>query len=62
VAGRRAGPPLVRRWSAARTQDWDFVAEHRRLEEAALARDADTAAALLARHLTPTTTGLAELT
>jgi DNA-binding GntR family transcriptional regulator len=51
---------LARRWSAGRPQDWDFVAEHGRLEEAALARDANTAIALLDRHLTLTAPGLAE--
>lgn len=40
---------LARRWAAGSAPD--HVAEHRRLEEAALARDADTAAALLVRHL-----------
>ncbi|MFD1934025.1 MULTISPECIES: GntR family transcriptional regulator [Nonomuraea] len=50
---------LARRWSAHRNPDRDGVAEHRRLEEAALARDADTAAEALARHLTLTA---AELT
>jgi DNA-binding GntR family transcriptional regulator len=49
---------LARRWSASRNPDRDFLAEHRQLEEAALARDADTAAALLARHLTQTAAGL----
>ncbi|MFI8089375.1 GntR family transcriptional regulator [Streptomyces sp. NPDC086080] len=49
---------LARRWSSRRTPGRDGVDEHRRLEEAALARDADTAAALLARHLTLTAAGL----
>ncbi|WP_371547076.1 GntR family transcriptional regulator [Streptomyces sp. NBC_00554] len=50
---------LARRWSAHRNPDRDHVGEHRRLEEAALARDADTAAEVLARHFTLTA---AELT
>ncbi|MFI5776377.1 GntR family transcriptional regulator [Nocardia sp. NPDC051570] len=49
---------LARRWSARRNPDRDGVEEHRRLEEAALARDADTAAETLARHLTLTAAGL----
>ncbi|MFD7284646.1 GntR family transcriptional regulator [Streptomyces sp. NPDC059863] len=49
---------LARRWSAHRDPDRDGADEHRRLEEAALARDADTAAEVLARHLTLTAAGL----
>ncbi|MFI0863838.1 GntR family transcriptional regulator [Streptomyces smyrnaeus] len=49
---------LARRWSAHRVPDRDGAAEHRELEEAALARDADTAAELLAQHLTLTAAGL----
>nr|WP_152886264.1 GntR family transcriptional regulator [Streptomyces adustus] len=49
---------LARRWSAQRQPDRDHVGEHRRLEEAALARDADTAAAVLVQHLTLTAAGL----
>ncbi|WP_067472356.1 GntR family transcriptional regulator [Nocardia amamiensis] len=49
---------LARRWSAHRNPDRDDAAEHRCLEEAALARDADTAAETLARHLTLTAAGL----
>ncbi|WP_206066516.1 GntR family transcriptional regulator [Nonomuraea composti] len=49
---------LARRWSAQRTPERDGLAEHRRLEEVALARDADTAAEVLARHLTLTAAGL----
>ncbi|MFE0876997.1 GntR family transcriptional regulator [Streptomyces smyrnaeus] len=49
---------LARRWSAHRDPARDGAAEHRGLEEAALARDADTAAALLAQHLTLTAAGL----
>ncbi|WP_211590010.1 GntR family transcriptional regulator [Microbispora sp. H11081] len=45
---------LARRWAAQRSQDRDAIGEHRRLEEAALARDADTAAEVLAQHLTLT--------
>ncbi|MDT0609165.1 GntR family transcriptional regulator [Streptomyces lancefieldiae] len=51
---------LTRRWSAHRDPDRDGADEHRRLEEAALARDADTAAAVLVRHLTLTATALTE--
>ncbi|KAB1142504.1 GntR family transcriptional regulator [Streptomyces luteolifulvus] len=53
---------LARRWSAYRAPDRDHVGEHRRLEEAALARDAGTAAGVLARHLTLTAAGLAGCT
>ncbi|MGW6602508.1 GntR family transcriptional regulator [Streptomyces sp. NPDC055036] len=49
---------LARRWSAHRNPDRDGAAEHRRLEEAVLARDADTAAEVLIRHLTQTAAGL----
>ncbi|MBF6302502.1 GntR family transcriptional regulator [Nocardia amamiensis] len=49
---------LARRWSAHRNPGRDFSEEHRRLEEAALARDADVAAETLARHLTLTAAGL----
>ncbi|MFD8255576.1 GntR family transcriptional regulator [Streptomyces werraensis] len=45
---------LARRLAAHRSPDRDGADEHRRLEEAALARDADTAAQLLARHLSRT--------
>lgn len=45
---------LARRWSAHRDPGRDGADEHRRLEQAALARDADTAAGVLARHLTLT--------
>ncbi|WP_040694152.1 GntR family transcriptional regulator [Nocardia vinacea] len=51
---------LARRWSAHRNPDRDGTDEHRRLEEAALARDPDTAADILTRHLTLTTAALAE--
>lgn len=51
---------LARRWSAHRNPDRDGAEEHRRLEEAALARDADTAAALLAQHLTLTAAALTD--
>lgn len=49
---------LARRWSAHRNPDRDGIDEHRRLEEAALARDAETAAEVLAQHLTQTAAGL----
>ncbi|GHF28102.1 hypothetical protein GCM10018790_01880 [Kitasatospora xanthocidica] len=42
---------LARRWSAHHAPDRDAVREHRLLEEAALARDADAAAEALVRHL-----------
>jgi DNA-binding GntR family transcriptional regulator len=45
---------LARRWSSHRNPERDGIEEHRRLEEAVLARDADTAAALLARHVATT--------
>lgn len=51
---------LVRRWSAHRDPGRDGAAEHRRPEEAALARDADTAAEVLARHLTRTAAALTD--
>ncbi len=49
---------LARRWSARRNPDRDGADEHRRLEEAVLARNADTAAVTLVRHLTLTAAGL----
>ncbi|WP_432928363.1 GntR family transcriptional regulator [Microbispora sp. CA-135349] len=49
---------LARRWAAQRTPDRDALGEHRRLEEAALAREADTAAEVLAQHLTLTAAAL----
>ncbi len=51
---------LARRWSAHRNPDRDGALEHRRLEEAVLARDADTAAALLVQHLTSTAAALTD--
>ncbi|WP_435178891.1 GntR family transcriptional regulator [Actinacidiphila sp. bgisy145] len=51
---------LARRWSAHRNPGRDGIEEHRRLEEAVLARDADTAAAVLVRHLTLTAAALTE--
>lgn len=51
---------LARRWSAHRNPQRDGALEHRRLEEAALARDADTAAEVLTQHLTQTAAGLTE--
>ncbi|MET8995547.1 GntR family transcriptional regulator [Amycolatopsis sp. Hca4] len=51
---------LARRWSAHRTPERDYLAEHARLEEAALARDAEAAAAALTEHLTLTAAALAE--
>ncbi|MFD7453530.1 GntR family transcriptional regulator [Kitasatospora sp. NPDC059827] len=49
---------LARRWSAQHNPGRDAVGEHRRLEEAALARDADTAAEVLTQHLTRTAADL----
>ncbi|WP_067836670.1 GntR family transcriptional regulator [Nocardia lijiangensis] len=49
---------LARRWSTHRNPDRDGTEEHRRLEEAALARDADAAAEALTRHLTLTAAAL----
>ncbi|MFG7947074.1 GntR family transcriptional regulator [Streptomyces cacaoi] len=51
---------LVRRWAAYRDPGRDGAEEHRRLEEAALARDADTASAVLLRHLTLTADALVD--
>ncbi|MET9533806.1 GntR family transcriptional regulator [Streptomyces sp. NPDC006649] len=51
---------LARRWSAHRNPNRDGVLEHRRLEEAVLARDADTAAEVLTLHLTRTAAGLTD--
>ncbi|MFE5163560.1 GntR family transcriptional regulator [Streptomyces sp. NPDC056697] len=53
---------LARRWSAQRNPDRDGVREHRLLEEAALARDADTAAEVLVQHLTMTAAVLTDRT
>lgn len=49
---------LVRAWAAGRAPDRDYEGEHRRLEEATLARDADTAPTLLERHLSRTAASL----
>jgi DNA-binding GntR family transcriptional regulator len=51
---------LARRWSAHRNPDRDGAKEHRRLEKAVLARDADTAAAVLVQHLTLTAAALTD--
>ncbi|MGY0485641.1 GntR family transcriptional regulator [Streptomyces sp. WG-D5] len=51
---------LARRWSAHRNPGRDGAEEHRRLEEAVLARDADTAAAVLVRHLSLTAAALTD--
>lgn len=53
---------LARRWSAHRNPGRDGVREHRLLEEAALARDADTAAEVLVQHLTMTAAVLTDRT
>jgi DNA-binding GntR family transcriptional regulator len=49
---------LARRWSAHRGPRRDHLDEHRRLEEATLARDADAAAEALTQHLSQTADGL----
>jgi DNA-binding GntR family transcriptional regulator len=49
---------LARRWSAHRGPDRDHLDEHRRLEEATLTRDADTAAEALTQHLSQTAAGM----
>ncbi len=51
---------LARRWSSRRNPDRDGAEEHRKLEEAALARDPDTAAATLTHHLTLTAAALTD--
>ncbi|WP_405584411.1 GntR family transcriptional regulator [Streptomyces sp. NBC_01092] len=51
---------LARRWSAHRNPGRDGIDEHRRLEEAVLARDADAAAGVLLQHLTLTAAGLTD--
>ncbi|MEV6560590.1 GntR family transcriptional regulator [Nocardia sp. NPDC051756] len=51
---------LARRWSGQRNPGRDGSVEHRRLEETALARDADAAAETLIHHLTLTAAGLTE--
>lgn len=50
---------LARRWSGHRQPARDHVGEHRQLEQAALARDADGGAAALERHVTNTAAALA---
>jgi DNA-binding GntR family transcriptional regulator len=52
------GSELARRWSAVSMPGRDGPAEHRAIEEAALARDADLAADLLRRHLGRTAAAL----
>ncbi|MET9001839.1 GntR family transcriptional regulator [Amycolatopsis sp. NPDC004169] len=49
---------LARRWSGRANPDRDHVAEHRELEEAVLARDAERAATCLHRHLSSTAEAL----
>ncbi|MFD4641939.1 GntR family transcriptional regulator [Lentzea sp. NPDC058436] len=51
---------LGRRFSARRNGERDHVGEHRALEEAVLARDADAAVGVLVRHLSLTAAGLVE--
>ncbi|OXM50429.1 GntR family transcriptional regulator [Amycolatopsis alba DSM 44262] len=51
---------LARRWAAHRAPGRDHLAEHRLLEETALARDADAAAEALTRHLTLTAAALTD--
>jgi DNA-binding GntR family transcriptional regulator len=50
---------LARRWAGSRTPDRDHAAEHRRLEEVALARQADAAVEALAHHVSETAATLA---
>ena len=52
---------LARRWSGRGAPERDQAAEHRALEEATLARDADRAAELLVGHLTRTVEALARI-
>ncbi|WP_216858338.1 FCD domain-containing protein [Actinomadura verrucosospora] len=52
------GSEPARRLSALRAPDRDAVAEHRRLDETAPARAADSAAKVLMRHLTLNAAGL----
>ena len=49
---------LARRWSTVHNPARDGPAEHRAIEEAALARDADRAAGLLRQHVSRTAAGL----
>ncbi len=49
---------LARRWSTRHNPGRDGIAEHRAIEQAALARDAGLAADLLSRHLSRTAAGL----
>jgi DNA-binding GntR family transcriptional regulator len=51
---------LARRWSGSLAPGRDATVEHRALEEAALARDADRAVELLVHHLVGTAAVLAE--
>jgi DNA-binding GntR family transcriptional regulator len=51
---------LVRRWSASITPDRDSLTEHAKLERAALSREGDQAADLLARHTGRTAAVLAD--
>ncbi|WP_329091560.1 MULTISPECIES: GntR family transcriptional regulator [unclassified Streptosporangium] len=53
----RDGAELYRRWSRpiGKDRERDIAGEHRRLTEAALARDADTGAERLRAHITRTT-------
>lgn len=51
---------LARRWSAHLDPSRDGIAEHRRLEEAVLVRDADAAAEVLVRHLAMTAAALTD--
>jgi DNA-binding GntR family transcriptional regulator len=62
AADLRASAELYRRWSIPKghERDRDIVGEHRAIMDATLARDAELASALLARHITLTTELLLE--
>ena len=63
VTQLRDAADLYRMWSGSLGHDTsrDIAAEHRALMDAALARDADRAAALLSDHITRTTAALREV-
>lgn len=61
AATLRDSAELYRAWSHHAASDRDVSGEHRGLVEAALARDASTAVALLVEHLEATRRGVADL-